>query len=252
MKCPVCGEHSPDSWRFLDLPYTGTTSQELGGSPQLGLDGIFDRTDDKWRTRVSVDFMRCANNTCGELVMRVHESTRTFMGGVPIPSSEVWIVRPRGGDASRPVDSLVPSEFRRDFEEAAIILDRSPRMAAVLARRLLADLLERYAGRTEYGLAARIDEFNKDERQPAGLRKNLHILREMGDFSAHTQKDDQAEIIDVDRDEAKWTLDVIERLFDHFIVTPAQDEKIRKGMEEKMEQADRRPIKPLPGEEQGD
>ena len=259
MKCPVCGEHTPDAWQFLErvgLFPTGINTSSLGGTPVISDPKVAPTylrdPSDSWRSTVSVDFMHCANTACGELVMRVHESSRKFYGGVPITNTETWTVRPREGSASRVLDPNVSPEYRRNFNEAASILDRSPRMATVLARRVLADLLEEYAGREEYGLTDRIDAFNEDTSHPAALRRNLHTLREMGDFSAHTKKDDQANIIDVDNEEAEWTLDVIERLFDYFIVTPAEDNRIREGMEEKMKQASppRKPISPLPDEEQ--
>ena len=101
-------------------------------------------------------------------------------------------------------------------------------------------------GLSEYNLEERIDEFNKDTKHPIGLRENLHRLREAGNLSVHTNKDDQLVIIDVDREEAEWTLDVIDRLFDYFIVTPASDAKFRKAIDEKVNKAGRKPIKPLP------
>lgn len=119
-------------------------------------------------------------------------------------------------------------------------------MSAVLSRRILADLLEEFAGKTQYGLADRIDSFNEDTKQPYGLRKNLHYLREIADLSAHTKRDDQAEIVEVTQEEAEWTLDIIERLFDYFIITPARDASLRESFDQKLERANRKAIKPLP------
>ena len=118
-------------------------------------------------------------------------------------------------------------------------------MSAVLARRILADLLGRYAELQQFSLTTRIDNFIADTTRPRDLRENLHYLREIADFSAHTQTDDQLMPLDIDRDEAEWTLDIVERLFDYFIVAPDRDRKLRTGMDEKIEKAIRRPIKPL-------
>jgi len=87
-------------------------------------------------------------------------------------------------------------------------------MSAVLSRRVLADLLEKYAKQTQFSLTARIDKFTADTTHPRQLRENLHHFREIADFGAHTQKDDQAAVIDVGREEAEWTLDLLDRLFD--------------------------------------
>ena len=79
-------------------------------------------------------------------------------------------------------------------------------------------------------------------RAGPGIYAKIHYLREIADFSAHTQTDDQRVPLDIDPAEAEWTLDVVERLFDHFIVAPERDRKLRAGMDEKIEQAERKPI----------
>jgi hypothetical protein len=78
------------------------------------------------------------------------------------------------------------------------------------------------------------------------IRENLHYFREIANFGAHTQKDDQQEIIDVTEQEAEWTLDILDSLFEHFIVIPSRDRSIRESIAEKIEKAGRTPIEPLP------
>lgn len=55
----------------------------------------------------------------------------------------------------------------------------------------------------------RADEFSTEIAHPSQLRENLHHFREIANFGAHTQKDDQAEILEVDRGEAEWKLDLL-------------------------------------------
>jgi len=119
-------------------------------------------------------------------------------------------------------------------------------MSVVLSRRILADLLEAFAGQAQFSLAARIEKFVADANHPRQLRDNLQHFREIADFGAHTQKDDQAEVLDVGREEAEWTLDLLDRLFDYFIVTPDRDQKMRDAMDERIKAAGRRPIEPPP------
>ncbi|MGD0205311.1 MAG: DUF4145 domain-containing protein [Dehalococcoidia bacterium] len=145
----------------------------------------------------------------------------------------------------------MPERFRRDFLEAAAILEVSPRMSAVLSRRILADLLEEYAGRDEFRLGSKLKAFSNDTQYLLTVRKNSQYLNEIADFGAHTQKDDQAQIIDVDRDEAEWTLAFIERLFNLFIIEPAYDEAMRASIEEKSKEARRAELPRLPDEPQG-
>jgi len=188
--------------------------------------------------------MACANEPCKQLVVRFHDSYIVDDGTTSSTKTDTSIGYPR--DRVRQVDPHVPEEFARDFIEAAAILDRSHRMSAVLARRVLSDLLEKYANLGQFSLTTRIDKFIDDTNQPRSLRENLHHLREIADFSAHTQRNDGSEVLDATREEAEWTLDVVERLFDHFIVTPEKDRAIREGIDAKIKEAGRKEIKPLP------
>jgi hypothetical protein len=71
----------------------------------------------------------------------------------------------------------------------------------------------------------------------------------MGNFGAHTQTNDQAEVIGVSREEAEWTLVVVDRLSSYFIVTPEQDRLMREAFDKKREEAKRKPIVQPPDEE---
>lgn len=225
MKCPTCAENSTDSWH------------SVGEVSPAGLSFLH---------TYRVESMECANDKCKQLVIRITETKINLSGPDVGAYTQTWVVVPRFGSSARPLDPLVEDRWRRDYLEAAEILEASPRMSAVLSRRLLADLLEEYAGHAEYGLAARIESFRKDAKNPSALRENLHYLREIADLSAHTKKDDQAQVIEVSQVEAEWTLDLIDRLFDYFIVSPAKDAHIREAVDEKLKQAKRKPIPPLP------
>ena len=246
MKCPKCGENTPDSWSAF-WPESAMHGERASRAAVTHAQPFLDVGD---AISCNIEYMQCANAECRQMVIRLNEirTTTRFRGGVPIVdhSGSKWIVYPRHSERS--VDLLVPEPFRRNYLEAAAILDISARASAMLARRVLADLLETYGGRAEYGLATRIDKFNEDTTHPHDLRKNLHYIREIGDFSAHTKKDDQANIIDVDREEAEWTLNIVDRLFDYFIVTPTRDAQMRQAMDEKLKAANRRPVRPLPDE----
>jgi len=120
-------------------------------------------------------------------------------------------------------------------------------MSSVLSRRILGDLLEHYAQIKNNSVAKQIDIFSADTAHPRRLREGLHHFREVGDFAAHTQTDEQTnEIIDVDRDEAEWTLDRVDGLFDYFIVGPKQEAERLAAMDKKIADAGRKKIPPLP------
>lgn len=245
MKCPTCGERTPDNWQT----YVAVEEVEGGTRPAPSLSGGKSQIGGSW---VSLDWMRCANEECDELVIRLHEQHMGYdEQGLPTGSETSWrLARPRVV-RTRPLEAAVDADLRRDYEEATVLLSDSPRMSAVLSRRILAELLERYAELTEHLLADRIDAFIAAKGHPKRLRENLHYLRQIGNFAAHTQRDYLDNIIDVDSDEAAWTLKVIDGLFDYFIAEPETDRKMRDKLDEKFEAAGKDPIKPLPDEDEG-
>ncbi len=232
MKCPTCGENTPESWSRLSP--SGVSAQYFKGAQAHN-------------QHVHLDWMLCANPECKELVIRVHESELSRISDSSMPPPTSWLARPRTG--GRVVDVAVPDPYRVDYLEAAAILDISSRMSAVLSRRILADILEKYAKLTDFSLKARIDAFVADKNHPRDLRQNLGHFIEIGNFGAHTQTNDQGEIVNVDQEEAAWMLDLVERLFDYFIVSPEKDRKIREAFDEKLNATKRKPIDTPPEEE---
>jgi hypothetical protein len=231
MKCPSCGEHSPPAWQLFETYMTHGYVSVLPAAENV-------------LEEVSVAWMRCSNEECNQLVIRVHEQRLTGLIS-PILRTDSWDARPRFGGAERATEPLVPEPFRTDYAEAAAILNISPRMSAVLSRRILSDLLRKYAAKEQGRLTVQIDAFTAESGHPSGLTSNLHHFRTVGDFGAHTQEDkEDGQIIDVDHEEAEWTLDLVDRLFDYFIVQPAKDEQIKQRMDAKIERAGREPLRP--------
>jgi len=197
-------------------------------------------------------WMQCPNRNCQQLLVHVDRRIydahgRGRPGQVTDLLEEETLAFPKRRP-TRVIDTLVPEALAKPFKEASLILDISPGMSAVLSRKLLADLLEQYAGCTGYSVKEQIDKFIADAQHPSHVKENLHYLREMADFAAHTKKDlTTGDILSTTTDEASWTLDVVETLFEHFIVGPAKDAKRRADMAAKMQQAGRKPIPPLQG-----
>lgn len=250
MICPFCSGHTPALWQQLYVH-----SDELGrvlAATTYRPDILAQIPEDAEGARfvtVMVGWMRCQNENCRQIVVQVirQDATRASPGVKPTThSSETWLAVPKIR-ALPSIDALVSEALKRDYVEAFTILDDSPRMSSVLSRRILADLLKQYARAEQYTLAAKIDAFIQDSQHPSRLRDNLHYLREMGDFSAHTQQDEEQRVIDVTREEAEWTLKVIADLFDYFIVAPTKDERLRQSFDKKLEAAGRKPISKPPG-----
>ena len=162
----------------------------------------------------------------------------------PKTTSDSWIAVPKRTEPAQ-LPEIIPESYRINYREAQLIFTDSPRMSAVLARRILADLLEQYANLKDFKLSTRIDRFIEDSSHPSSLRENLHYLREIADFGAHTIKDSEDRVIEASPVEAEWTLTVVDRLFEYFIIGPQRDKAMRTSMDEKLAKAQRKPIKPL-------
>lgn len=245
MKCPTCGENTPDAWERLRVqcgghPVPHTYDLDVPG-PDESLGRERHRIPDGW---VVIDWMVCANWKCGELVVRMHEtrplSKEANAAGELDTETHTWTIRPRFATRSLPPE--VKDPYRRDFLEAVAVLAVSPRLSAVLSRSILADLLEEHRGYDDFGLAARIDKFRSDESHPSALRESIHHFREIADFGAHTQKNDQDQIIPVEHEDAEWMLDFLERLLDYLVVGPDKDRAMRERWDARIEDAGRKAI----------
>ena len=254
MICPYCNVPIAEAWLPLfathDINRLGLTEPSPGIS--------FLKEEFKRGYTLILEWMQCPNQNpkCEGIIVRATEyeydpayrgSGNPMLWQIPHENEHTWIAVPQRR-AARPIDPLVPGSFADPFKEACLIRDDSPGMSAVLSRRVLADLLEQYAVCTGYTVKEQIDKFIADAQHPSHVKENLHYLREMADFAAHTKKDlTTGEILETTLEEASWTLDVVESLFDYFIIGPAKDAARRAEMAKKMQQAGRKPIPPLQG-----
>ena len=240
MKCPYCQQIIALKWLPMWVMH-GAAGEVLGRSIE-GIGYIVDDKDavaaicsdagvpvpherqlgDGVGLRATVGWMKCPNSACQQLLIHASRALYNPFRNANDLFLEERVVFPHR-PATRAIDPLVPHVFAEPFKQAWLILDDSPGMSAVLSRKILADLLEQKGGYKGYTVKEQIDKFIEDPQQPSTLKENLHVLREMANFAAHTQTDQTTgEILQTTREEAEWTLDNIERLFDHFIVNPAR------------------------------
>ncbi len=111
MRCPKCGENTPDSlWVGFSTDRMKMHEWDVAA---YGNDDATIATPDG--THVHVDWMKCAKEDCGEIVIRITEATRRFVGGAPIGvASDSWFARPQFADfVQREVHDLVLSRLGR-------------------------------------------------------------------------------------------------------------------------------------------
>jgi hypothetical protein len=149
---------------------------------------------------------------CGEIIVSLLRLS-------PQGLSNTFLVWPR--DVSRPVAEEVDERYRRDFKEAEAVLPQSAKASAALSRRMLQDILREKAKVTESNLNNEIQEVMDSGKVPSWLADNLDAVRVVGNFAAHPIKSTHSgEVVEVERGEAEFLLEVLEGLFDFYFVQP--------------------------------
>jgi len=132
----------------------------------------------------------------------------------------------------RAVPPEVPPHIGEDFAEAAAVISLSEKASAALSRRCLQSVLNEKIGKRK-DLSTQIDEAIK--QLPTRIGENLDCIRQVGNYAAHPEKvESTGTIVDVEPEEANWTLDVLEELFDHYYVMPKKAEERRAKLDKKL------------------
>jgi hypothetical protein len=159
---------------------------------------------------------------CNDIIIWLGAGEPTATSGVGLLSSSIkqFLVYPSG--ATRACPEEVPADLKRDFAEAVAVLSLSPQASAALSRKTLQAILRDYGKATGRDLATQIDSIIQGGHIPSPLAEQLDAVRHIGNFAAHPQKNiNTGEIIPVEPNEAAWNLDVLEDLFDLYLVKPA-------------------------------
>lgn len=151
------------------------------------------------------------------------------------------------GSNRGPVSTDVPPHIAEDYNQAAIVLPYSPKASAALSRRCLQTILTE-AGYIQRDLARQIDAVLKetDARKalPTGPHSTLDAIRNFGNFSAHPITDQTTlQIVEVEAHEAEYCLDILDAIFDHYYVRPAEAKRRRAALDAKLQSAGKPPSK---------
>ncbi len=150
--------------------------------------------------------------------------------------SECFIEKPSFEDMIYPKATLysfndgIPKKYIDDFQEARLVLPISPKASAALTRRIL-----QFISRDEYKIKARnlsseIEKFITLSGIPSHFSDAVDAVRVIGNLAAHPTKDNNTvEIVEVEKNEAEWLIEVIDALFDFTFIQP---EKLKKRQQE--------------------
>lgn len=174
------------------------------------------------------------------LVIRAASCTHCYRISLVVGHKNVWrVVWPMA--AARPVPSEVADDdaaLARDYFEASMVLNLSPRASAALARRCLEAILVAKTG-AQKGTTLD-DKIKHAEKQLPDLADHMKHLRDIGNFASHLRvHKETGEVVEVTTEEAEWTLEVVEMLFDRLYVGPQRNAERRAALEAKMNDSKR-------------
>jgi hypothetical protein len=130
---------------------------------------------------------------------------------------------------AKPIPPYVPETIRSDYIEACRIREASPKASATLARRCLQGMIRDYWGISKRRLRDEIDAI-KDKVDPRTW-DGIEAVRQMGNIGAHMERDINT-IIDVDPDEARQLIDLIELLIeDWYVIRYEREQRLKKLIE---------------------
>jgi hypothetical protein len=79
---------------------------------------------------------------------------------------------------------------------------------------------------------------------PTSVAENVDAIRNIGNFAAHPNKrTSSGEVLPVEPEEAEWTLEALELLFDVYYVQPARAKAKRDALNKKLQDAKKPPMK---------
>lgn len=183
---------------------------------------------------------------CEKVVLRLLKLVVLRLSSTYVPAGKAEIdllIWPKG-IARAPVPGQVPADVAEDYVEACNVLPDSLKASAALSRRCLQHLLVKNAGAKSKDLYDQIQEVLDAKTLPSRLADDLDAVRVIGNFAAHPIKSKATgEIVPVETGEPDWNLEVIEALFDFYYVEPAKQQKRREGLNAKLKDAGKPPLR---------
>jgi len=202
--CPFCSKHA--TVRDEDI-VEGTKDFTI-------MEPVDGYTRFRWR------YVVCPNHECRKILLDVQlvkiQYERLSHEWIEGETVKTWSLIPQSG--ARVFPSYVPQAIISDYNEACAIAHLSPKASSTLARRCLQGIIRDYWGvRAKSGrLKDEIDEIK--ERTDSLTWDAINVVRTVGNIGAHMEKDIDL-IVDVEPDEAKLLIGLIETLLQDWYIT---------------------------------
>lgn len=194
--CPFCG-HTQAYYSSVDIIENGANKNTMP---------IFEGNIE---SSFSIYTLYCKNNKCKRVsVTAINRTTGKQVDIVPQIVIKQW-------------PSYIPLQIRQDYEEAVMIIEASPKASATLLRRCLQGMIHDFWKINEKNLNAEITSLK--DKISGSQWKAIDGLRKLGNIGAHMESDVNL-IIDIDTDEAKKLLRLIELLLDKWYIARHDEE----------------------------
>lgn len=199
--CPYCGHAATIREHDRDVAaHTVNIENALGGAKVFVQRSI-----------------RCPNDRCRRVTVTysMHEPVPVGMHGAYEPGKllQAWRLIPPAQMKILP--PYVPRPIVEDYEEACKIAELSPKAAATLARRALQGMIRDFHKIAKPRLKDEVDAL-QGVVDPL-VWKAIDAVRSTGNIGAHMEKDINV-LVDVDPDEARLLIGLIEILVDDWYV----------------------------------
>lgn len=165
--------------------------------------------------QIDIYYLRCANNACEELTIVALDTLMHKQ--IDLYPQNVY----------RHYPDYIPQAIREDYEEASLIIDKSPKAAATLLRRCLQGMIRDYWQVKPGRLCDEISAIQG--RVTASQWAAIDGLRQIGNIGAHMEKDVNL-IIDIEPDEATKLQRLIELLLGKWYISRHDEEELCKDI----------------------
>ncbi|MDS7927880.1 MULTISPECIES: DUF4145 domain-containing protein [Acinetobacter] len=192
----------------------------IGGSNYDKHTHVFD-LNNKFKNKLGLEsiIIVCPNSECEEITIgsALYKSTNYREYGYQSPPNNPsiysWKLLPHSH--AKPFPSYIPAPILNDYNEACAISDLSPKASATLARRCLQGMIRDYWGIVDKTLYKEINAL--EDKVSEQVWESLNAVREIGNIGAHMEQDINI-IVDVEADEAKILIELLEILFEEWYI----------------------------------
>lgn len=190
-------------------------------------------------------FVVCTNPECRRFTLRVSlaEADKVPGGGWDIGEVlRTWKLIPPS--QAKPLPDFIPGPIRKDYEEACLIVDLSPKASAALARRCLQGMIRDYWKITKYTLHQEIKAL--EEHVDKETFDAMMSLKGLGNIGAHPERDVTC-LVDIEPEEASVLIALIEILLDDWYVAREKKKQTKTAIRALSERKDAEKSQPASG-----